>query len=472
MSFGTIDQENLLAVLAFDDSPGGCLVAAQVLPADAWDTHYGRLYTKLAEFVSRFKTSPGDHAMEIVEQLCKVEPDSAELYREIFSSMVQTWENRVNRDYVYSRAALFGRHSRLRQGIGEALTHLKAITEESVSKAELALDAARRQNVASFDVGISTHDPEAVARAATERPDEPFLTGIPELDEEGLGPARKELFMLAGAYGTGKSFGLQELGLAGSLLNRAKVLHISLEMVGAKVCRRYVQRIFGYGTKAQKVPYTRFLREQDRLIDLEFDTLELCGLYDEGAYDDIVRRAANLKRRSQVVIKGFPSGELTIAQLEAYLDYLYGHTGFQPDILVLDYMQIMKIVSAAHKRQELGKIAVELRGLADRRNCAVVTALQLNREGMKSAMARGSSISEDISAAHTADRLIIYNQTEAEKALGIARLWVDKGRDARDGFEILITQAYAGAQYRLDSMRMHSSYEDVIERIEQMGDAA
>lgn len=465
MSFGSTDQENLLAILAFDDSPGGCLVAAQMLPDTAWDTHYSKIFGKLSRHVTRFGESPGEHTFELIEQLCAGEPDNAEAYRDIFRSMAAAHEGGLNREYVYNRAQTFGRHSRLRHGIGEALTHLKTVSEEACARAELALTEARSSGAEAFTIGLSTHDAEGVARAATDRPDEPFMTGIPEFDDAGIGPARKELYMLGGAYGSGKSFGLGDLGLAASVLSRVKVLHIPLEMSAAKTMRRYVQRMFGYGTRAETVRYTRFIQEGGKLLDFDFDSLDLRGLYDDDAYGDILRRAKGLRRRTEIRIKGFKSGSLTISQLEAYLDYLYGETGFVPDLIVLDYIQIMKILKVADKRAELGQIAIELRGLADHRNCAIATAVQLNRDGIKSAMSRGSQLAEDISAAHTADRLVIYNQSEAEKEIGVARLWVDKARDARDGFEVLISQSYAAGQFRIDSMLMDTSYDEVLERL-------
>lgn len=474
MSFGPHHQENLLAILAFDDTPGGCIVAASLLPANAWDAHYGKLYKKLAAHIESYKRAPEEHTWELVKECCAAEPDAEEAYDAIYLSMVQSWRGGLDRNVVYDSAAVFGEHSRLRLGIGEALTHLgKGVTKEINSRAKLALKEAQTLEISQMTVGISMHDTEAVARAATEQPDKPFHTGIPELDEVGAGPARKEFTLLAGSYGSGKSFGLTDIGIATNTLDRVKVLVIALEMSAEKVVRRLVQRHFGYASKPGRLPYTTFLKDNGgQLIDFNVEYLEVAGLYEENAYDDILRKAAGLKVRPEVIVKGFPSGSLTMDELYAYLDFLHGSIGFVPDMIVLDYMQILKIQNPANKRAELGQYAIELRGLAQRRNCAMVSALQLNRDGMKDAMARGNNISEDISAAHTADRLIIYNQSEIEKGMGIARLWLDKSRDSEAAFEVLISQKYAAGVYRLDSMRVPTTYDDVLKRIHEMSEAA
>lgn len=470
MSFGPHHQENLLAILAFDDTPGGCTVAASMLPADAWDAHYGQIYKKLAAHIESYGRAPREHTFEVISQCCSAEPDSAEAFNAIYRSMVESWAGGLNRDVVYDSAAVFGEHSRLRLGIGEALTHLgKGITKEINTRAKLALKEAQNLNINVMTVGISMHDTEAVARAATERPDMPFHTGVPELDDVGAGPARKELTLLAGSYGSGKSFGLIDIAIASNFLDRIRVLVVVLEMSAEKVVRRIVQRQFGYASKAGVLPYTTFIKgNAGQLIDFGVEELVVEGLYDEKAYGDILRKAEGLRDRPEIVVKGFPSGSLTMAELYAYLDFLEGSTGFVPDAIVLDYMQILSIENPANKRAELGQYAIELRGLGQKRNCAMVSALQLNRDGIKDAMARGNSISEDISAAHTADRLIIYNQSETEKKMGIARLWLDKSRDSEAAFEVLISQKYAAGVYRLDSMRMHSTYDDVMKRYAEM----
>lgn len=473
MSFGSHDQENLLSILAFDDTPGGCVVAAQMLPADAWDTYYGKIYKKLAAFIERFGGAACDNTYDIIERLCAAEPDSAEAYRKIYRSMVESWGGGLNREYVYDCAVTHGRHARLRKGIGEALGYLSKTTPEACAKAERALEQAKHSNAEVMTIGMSTHDAEGMAKAATTRPDKPFHTGIVELDEVDAGPARKELTLIAGKYGSGKSFGLSDIGLAANLIDRARVLIITLEMSEAKVMRRLAQRMFGYAASAGVVPYTRFLQDaKGSLLDFQPDELTVKGLYEEYAYDDILEQARGLSYRPEIIVKGFKSGSLTMDQLYAYIDFLYGKMGWLPDVIVLDYLQIMKILSAATKRAELGQYAVDLRGLAQHYNVALASAIQLNRDGMKHAMARGDNLSEDISAAHTADRLLIYNQSETEKKMGIARLWVDKSRDGNDGFEVLISQAYAAGVYRLDSMRMHSTYDEVMKRIEGMSEAA
>ena len=71
-------------------------------------------------------------------------------------------------------------------------------------------------------------------------------------------------------------------------------------------------------------------------------------------------------------------------------------------------------------------------------------------------------VSEDISKINTADNVLTYSRTEAEKELNLARLFVSNARNNRDGDTIVISQSYNTGQYVVDSTPWASSYWDVI----------
>ena len=129
--------------------------------------------------------------------------------------------------------------------------------------------------------------------------------------------------------------------------------------------------------------------------------------------------------------------------------------------MILDYADLLK-VDPKNYRIELGALYQELRGLAVERNMMLATASQANREGAGARVVLDTHTAEDFSKIGTADFAITYSQTQAEKQLGLARLFVSKARTDEDRFMILITQAYATGQFCLDSIRMVDSYRDII----------
>ena len=96
--------------------------------------------------------------------------------------------------------------------------------------------------------------------------------------------------------------------------------------------------------------------------------------------------------------------------------------------------------------------------MASERNFALVAPTQGSRSTIGAKRVRSKDVAEDISKVNTADQTLTYSQTEAEKRLGLARLFVGHARGMEDGQEVVITQAYAIGQFVLESEFMSSAY--------------
>jgi len=139
--------------------------------------------------------------------------------------------------------------------------------------------------------------------------------------------------------------------------------------------------------------------------------------------------------------------------LRGYLDSLEMSRRIVPDLLLVDYADLMSIGTRDY-RHELGNLYKDLRGLAVSRNIAVATASQSNRSSLDAKIITGGSVAEDFSKIATSDVVLTYNRTEAERTIGTARLWVEKGRNDADKFTLLISQNYATGQFCISSTRM------------------
>jgi len=148
--------------------------------------------------------------------------------------------------------------------------------------------------------------------------------------------------------------------------------------------------------------------------------------------------------------------------LEAYLEGLERFEGITPDVIFVDYPKLMKI-NPLNLRVELGAIGEQLRGIAVKRNCAVVIVAQGNRASETATLVTGDMTSEDISLLATVDTMLTYSQTPAEHKLGLARILVEKARNEEAKQQVLITQAYAIGQFCLDSSPIHGDYWDFME---------
>jgi hypothetical protein len=234
------------------------------------------------------------------------------------------------------------------------------------------------------------------------------------------------------------------------------VLHVSLEMEEEWIAQRYVQNLFALTDKEPETLRTPIFNLDDlgRCVEINFAEHDYVALQNErrAEYAD---KLTHMRNRGRLLVKSFPSGSLSVPQLSAYLQWIIKREGFKPDLVLLDYWDLMKM-DAKNLRIETGRLGVELRGLAQVMDFALATATQTGRAGAVSGHTREQHISEDYSKMMTSDDVVTYSQTEAEERLGLARLWVEKARQARKHYMVLISQSYATGQFALDSALMDS----------------
>lgn len=448
-------QEGLLAVLCFDQEKGP--IVKSTIDPNYFDIYYRPIVRRAHEYWEQYQVPPNEHLIDIIEELSHEQPKNADVLHRIYDSLMQTRES-LNPDYLLDRATTFVRQQRLKDGIMRAV---EFVQEGNLDEAEGVLNQSMIGVHALFDPGVKLTDVDRSLAFLTEQVDA-FPTGILALDRRGLGPTRKELHLFMAPPKRGKTWWLVHLGKH-ALMHHKRVVHITLEMSESKTCQRYIQTLFSVSKR--KEDHIRIAFEED-------DTGRLTGFKQvkvpkRPAFTDRKIRQVILDRLDRamspfsLVVKQFPTGGLTMGALAAYLDTLEAAQRFIPDLLLLDYVDLMDIDPATY-RLSLGALYKELRGLAVKRNIAIATASQVNRAGAKARLVTDIHAGEDYSKVATSDTVITYNQTDDERALGLARLFVAAGRSDEDRFLILISQRYALGQFCMASTRMASKYWDMV----------
>jgi replicative DNA helicase len=445
-------QENLLTLLVF--SPTAAPIIRNSVPEELYASHLfrdiiGRVYGHL----DQFKRPPGDHFPDLIEDL-RSSGKQKDLVEDIITNVVQL-EAGVNEPYVLSQLEAFVRQQRLRAGINAAAESLQS---GNLDRAEEVLDSALKARLDLFSVGV-TLESSMTALKKGELVRDFTLTQIPELDKRQLGPARKEYHLFIAPAKKGKSWWLIHLAKH-AVLQGWRVCYVTLELSDMMVAQRFLMSFFGVTRrKIGELRQTRLLLNADGTLQ-SIDTEELknvLGLQERGDLKEIERRLRKMHQRKNLIIKEFPTRSLTMPALRAYLDSLERSQKFVPDLLVLDYADLMR-VKMDNYRLELGGLTQELRGLAVERNIALATVSQSNREGARRGTVDSTHAAEDWSKIATADCVITYSQTKAEKRLDLARLTVTSGRMDADGFSILVAQNYATGQFALQSLMMRDTY--------------
>lgn len=441
-------EENVLTAVCWNDE-----LAAEIILKVDWKLFSSRPYQTIAKIAyqhfERYREAPKAHLPDLLErELAKDE--SGQLLAKTIRRM-QELEPHLQPAFV---------RDSLNEWI-DSREFMTAINEAADLAHHGKIDQAREQLVnfkvgKAITAGIWMHDTERFLRFMQRTEDDDmFSSGIDLLDSRGIRPKRKGMMLMVAPAKVGKSWFLVNVGKAG-ILRRHKVLHVTLEMPEDEVAQRYVMAMFAM-TERQTGPVIseRFLKSAEG----DFQGFEPSEFMPEALLN--VERAVLAERlrhsrftgnaaRPRLLVKEFATGSLTTAALDNYLEMLKRVDGWEPDILILDYVNLLAM-DRRNLRTDLGRVYVEVRGICMARNIACVTATQSNREGSSARAVRAEHVSEDWSAIGTADTILTLSKTEEEMERNLARISV-MSRNAADRWVAYITQQYPIGQFCIDSI--------------------
>jgi replicative DNA helicase len=134
--------------------------------------------------------------------------------------------------------------------------------------------------------------------------------------------------------------------------------------------------------------------------------------------------AAKQKGYGRLVVKEFPTSGAGVSHIRRLLDELKLKKKFAPQILVVDYINIMKSdrFNDSNLYITIKAIAEELRGLAVEGKYAVLTATQTNRGGADSTDISMTDVAESYGLPQTVDCLVAIMSPDALEEQNI-QLW-------------------------------------------------
>lgn len=451
-------QENILTALCFNDA--FCkMIRAAVTPQLFESSVFREIAGHAIDFIDQYGTAIKDHLPDHLESVLSGEDKrKAESYRSLLENLFSTRDS-VNGEYVLSQLHKFVRQQNLKAAVVRAV---EAIEDGRIDAAEIELTKGLQSGITSFEPGLNLSDPKQVASLLENPQEEGFDLGIPELDRRGIIPRRKEQTLLIAPRGRGKSWGCIHAAKYALLQGWSPVV-ITLENSEKNYGLRFLQSFYSMSKRQAEVRVAKLIQDRNgNLQDILHERLERLTLTDPNIKEILASKVKrDFRRRPPLTIKGFPTGQLTIDMLRAYLDGLERFQKITPDLLIVDYPDLMKH-DAKNKRIELGRIFEDIRGIAGERNLAAWTVTQGNREAETATTVTGEMAAEDISKLATVDICLTYSQTLAEYKLGLARLFVEKARNEEAKQTILMSQAYAIGQFCLESSLIDAEYWDLL----------
>lgn len=447
-------QESVLALLIHNDDHGK--LVARMVTAELFDGDYADIARAALRYWKKYGKAPRHHMDELLGELVS-DPKNpkTKTIREVLISLLHYHAAGINHQFVIDEVQELKTDQAMRAAVTEGA---KLLTSEQPDKPikfrKMFIEIIRAKPDAQLDMGIGLEAVDQVLKYYETRQAE-FTTGIYELDRRGIVPQRGIAMLILGGTGVGKTWALIHMGKR-AVQDRKKVLHVTLEMPKEEVIQRYWQSLFGM--QRHDVEHKVSVLEKDTfnyLKGIKFEEVQPEFLFtDPWVREELIQRidygGAKYQRNLRVI--QFPSGRMTVEDLEATLEMLQEIDGFIPDMIILDYIRLMKIDKGREPRFAIGENLVQLRGLATTKHAALVTAQQLRREGHRNADSSLDQVAEDWSLTNTADIVLGLAATNDERRYGLAQLSVPKARGAPDHFKLLITQQYGIGAFCLDAL--------------------
>jgi len=363
----------------------------------------------ITKYVDEYKVMPES---QIVNASCRSDFNSVALPRE-------------NYDWLMDEFEQFSRHKGLERAILKSADLLEDGDYGPVEK--MIKDAV--QISLNKDMGTDYFEDPRARLEILKNSNGQISTGWPMVDKKLYGGFnRGELNIFAAASGGGKSLFLANLGLNWALAG-LNVVYLTFELSENLVAMRLDSMTTGIST-----------REIFRNLDDVELKVKMTG-----------------KKSGHMQIKYMPSGK-NCNDIRAYLKEYQVKKGLKPDVLLIDYLDLMMPLSVKVSPSDLfvkdKYVSEELRNLAMETQAICVTAAQLNRSAVEEIEFDHSHISGGLSKIQTADNVIGIFTSRAMKERGRYQIQFMKTRSSSG------VGQKVDLEFNLDTLRITDLDED------------
>ena len=339
----------------------------------------------VTKYVDEYKVMPEP---QIVNAATKMDFEPIKLPQENYTWLMDEFEN-------------FSRHKGLERAIIKSSDLLEDGDYGPVEK--LIKDAI--QISLNKDMGTNYFEDPRARLEKLKSSNGQISTGWPTVDKKLYGGFnRGELNIFAAAAGGGKSLFLANMGINWALMG-LNVIYLTFELSENLVSMRLDSMMTG-------IPTREIFRNIDD-VELKVKMLE--------------------KKAGHLQIKYMPSGK-NCNDIRAYLKEYQVKTGCKPDVLLIDYLDLMMPLSVKVSPSDLfikdKYVSEEIRNLAMETQCITVTASQLNRSAVEEIEFDHSHISGGLSKIMTADNVIGIFTSRAMKERGRYQIQFMKTRSS------------------------------------------
>jgi hypothetical protein len=486
-----------------------------ILNPDYFQTDHARTIIKWTkDYFDRYKKCPDRSIEEIYrhskKDLKEADAENVGLFLEKISGQYEESEH-FNVDFYMDRALEYFRGQAVR------LVADKSRVLLDTGHLDEAEEVVRDYKKVAKDVSgwVDPFDPVYIRKVLLDRLDKDILFSFPGALGKVVGPLeRRWLVGILGPMKRGKTWYLQECAVQ-ALFERLKVVFVSLEMDDLKISRRIYKRLTAFGDEEKDYPYPVFdcKRNQDDSCTLSQRVNNIRLLMKDGEkphfspamkYRVCAECRGNrtrfvpeawftLSHRQKLKIKSvtkhleglqgmmgdhlrilpYPAYSANIGRVKRDLEKLEYTEGFVPDVIVIDYADILAPEDARQVgRERTDETWKMLKNLSQSKHCLVITASQSNRASISKKNVTQEDTAEDIRKIAHVEVMMSLNQLPKEKKGGIMRLAViaHREKDFEQLRQCMVLQQMELGQVLLDS-ELIDNYKEIQEMREKIQEA-
>lgn len=419
----TLSERDLLIGLITSEK--FCREICPILNPRLLEIEYARTVSAwIKDFYDNFKKAPGKDIIKLYRARCE------EIRDEDLQDNVLTFIEKVCKDYENIKT--FNDEFALQQAVNYLKARsLKNLNEDidaylvsgDISRAENAITKYKLVEKSSGKAVSLIYNAESIVNSFTQ--EDELLFQFPGAYGAVVGDVHREDFIsYLAPMKRGKSFALMDAGVV-AIQNRLKVLHVSLEMSEEQMLKRYWTSLTGQLNKDRDDINYSYFEKIDTTSKKCWKIKNKIISRKAVSVAEVQKKQKSLKRLfrgGDIRIYAVPAYNLTVEQLDLELDRLEQQENYVPDVIIVDYADIMTPSDKGNDyRNQLDGIWKRLRGLAQKRKCVVFTASQSGRASIDKD-ADSKDIAEDIRKLAHITSMVSLNQTRQEKKAGIVRL--------------------------------------------------
>lgn len=310
---------------------------------------------------------------------------------------IKTFKESTDFEYIKSVVLQFCKNQKMKGAILDSVDLLKSGNFDLIKKKiDTAMKAGADKDIGhEYKIDISARYEEGSRDCVS--------TGWNVIDDVmNGGLAGGELGIVVAPAGIGKSWAL--VSIAANAVKAGKtVIYYTLELNQFYVARRF---------------------------DAFYTKIPFQDLNQEHAQEKIRECVDNLN--GELILRYYPTKTASVITISSHIEKCISQNK-KPDLIVVDYADLIKPSKAGDKRLELNDIYEDLRGLAGTYNIPIWSASQANRSSLEDDIIEGGKVSESYNKLMIADFVVSLSRKVNDKIGGTGRFHTIKNRFGPDG---------------------------------------